>query len=113
MSEKESNMSEHDVCGYIRAWGAPCQGPPIKGGTRCEAHSNMVCISCGEPATHACDETGEFLCAFPLCDNCVHATFPDGTNGGVGFNAQKLPDNLRKRHIKKTEQVYSPWYTHD
>jgi hypothetical protein len=45
----------------------------------------------------------------PLCNNCQHTIFPDGTNGGVGFNQQLLPEDL-KRHSKKTEQKFLPWY---
>jgi hypothetical protein len=38
-----------------------------------------------------------------LCDDCQHLTFPQGHNGGVGFNAMAVPDGY-KRHIRKSEQ---------
>lgn len=44
-----------------------------------------------------------------LCDECEHTLFPDGTNGGIGFNAAKLPDGM-KRHCKKSAQQFTPWY---
>jgi hypothetical protein len=39
-------------------------------------------------------------------------TFPDGTNGGVGFNEQQVPEGM-KRHIKKINQKHSPWYARE
>lgn len=68
------------------------------------------CGSCGAPATHDCDETGQFVCGVPLCGECEHVNFEDGTNGGVGFDAMPLPEEVRKRHCKKTEQKFKPWY---
>ncbi len=95
------------TCGFGEAWIGKCKVETDGG--RCEKHKDLVCISCGKPATHTCDETGQFVCGEALCDECEHTTFPDGCNGGIGFNAQKLPEGM-KRHCKKTEQRYQPWY---
>lgn len=97
------------MCRFIRAWSGACINP---GNSYCKTHMDMKCSSCGIQATHECEETGQFVCGAPLCDNCEHVTFPDGTNGGVGFNQRPLGE-LPKRHIKKTEQIHKPWYEDD
>ena len=91
-------------CQFIKAWIGQC-----KNTMPCEEHASLECSSCGAPATSECAETGQFVCGEPLCDDCEHVTFPDGTNGGIGFNAQNLPGGI-KRHCKKTDQVNAPWY---
>ncbi len=90
-------------CEFDIAWRGPC------GVENCPDHSGLSCISCGEQATHECDETGQFVCGAPLCDDCEHTTAEDGTNGGVGFNSQTLPKGM-KHHCKKSEQRFRPWY---
>ena len=95
-------------CGFDKAWIGPCQNP-----VPCEEHSDLKCVSCGEKATHTCDETGQFVCGENLCDDCMHVTFPDGTNGGVGFNMQPLPKDIPQRHMKKSELIYKPWWMRD
>jgi hypothetical protein len=30
----------------------------------CEEHADLVCASCGAPATHSCYETGQFFVVF-------------------------------------------------
>ena len=74
-----------------------------------EEHT-QICVSCGEPATHDCHQTGQFVCGAPLCDKCEHALFPDGTNGGIGFDAQPLPEGMTNRHCRKDAQQHTPWY---
>jgi hypothetical protein len=44
-----------------------------------------------------------------LCDNCEHTIYEDGTNGGIGFNAQRPPEGM-KTHCEKKHQIYAPWY---
>lgn len=108
-TRKEDRTMGNDTCGYGRAWIGPCEDP-----TPCEKHKDLVCCSCGALSTHECAETGQFVCGCNLCDDCEHAIFPDGTNGGIGFNAAPLPDDLPPcRHVKKTEQKYTPWYTRE
>jgi hypothetical protein len=53
-----------------------------------------------------------FVCGEPLCNDCEHSTFPDGTNGGVRFNQQRCPAEMR-HHCRKTEQKYLPWYARE
>lgn len=96
-------------CKYIRAWIGPCGEPVIEGSRFCEKHAKEKCCSCGAPATHECDETGQFVCGAPLCGDCEHTIFPEGHNGGVGFNEMPMPEGM-KRHCKRTEQKYKPWY---
>lgn len=96
---------EAETCQFEKAWLGKCKNP-----LPCAEHSTLECCSCGAPATHNCDETGQFVCGAALCDNCEHRTFPDGTNGGVGFNAQKYDGPT---HIPKSEQKHKPWYEQD
>ena len=74
----------------------------------CERHKNQKCCSCGAIATHKCGESGQSVCGVLLCDECAHMIFSDVTNGGVP-NEQKVPEGM-KRHIKKIDQKYSPWF---
>ncbi len=96
------------VCGFGMAWIGRCK-EPAEEGCRCEKHAHKVCVSCGAPATHECDETGQFVCGADLCDECEHTIFPGGTNGGIGFNAETPPEGMRW-HCKKTEQKYRSWW---
>lgn len=95
-------------CIFSKAWVGRCEEEADESGF-CEEHKGKMCVSCGEQATHECDETGQFVCGAPLCDACEHTTFPDGTNGGIGFNAQECPVGMG-RHCKKSEQKFSAWY---
>jgi hypothetical protein len=98
------------MCAWDEAWVGKCKKIAQDGSRFCEEHKDKVCSSCGAVATHSCGETGQFVCGFPLCDDCEHITFPDGTNGGIGFMAQQLPDGVRKRHVKKSDQKFKPWF---
>jgi hypothetical protein len=100
------------VCGFSIAWCGSCKNPvPVSEGekVRCKEHRGLECESCGAQASRTCAETGQFVCGCTLCDECEHTIFPDGTNGGIGFNAQQLPEGM-KRHCKKSEQRFKPWY---
>lgn len=99
-----------ETCKFDIAWVGRCNKQPVALGEMCEKHSGKKCTSCGAQATQECAETGQFVCGALLCDDCEHATFPDGYNGGVGFNEQKLPDGVSNRHVKKAEQKYAPWW---
>lgn len=105
----EQTMPEQ--CAFDVAWVGRCRQPAMPEGKMCTEHSNKTCCSCGEPATHECAETGQFVCGFFLCDNCEHTIFPDGTNGGIGFmTTPGFADLKLKSHCKKTEQQVLPWY---
>lgn len=91
-------------CGFEEAWVGPCDAD-----SPCKEHQDLKCASCGSQATRSCDETGQFVCGAPLCDDCEHTTAADGTNGGIGFNAQPAPEGMKK-HCKKNDQKYKPWY---
>lgn len=85
------------TCTFQRAWQGTC-GKPTADGYRCDEHKDLLCASCGAPATSTCDETqGPCVCGNPLCENCEHALAPDGTNRGSD-------------HIRKGTQRYKPWY---
>lgn len=101
------------ICGFGLAWIGECEESVINEGERCENHKDEKCSSCGEPATHQCSETGQFVCGAPLCDNCEHTIAEDGTNGNIGFfRTAKLPDGYRA-HCRKDEQIYIPWYARE
>lgn len=98
-----------NTCGFDEAWIGKCEeaGDPF-----CAKHAGRTCVSCGAVAVRNCEETGQFVCGENLCGDCEHTIFPSGTNGGVGFNAEPLPEGMR-RHCKKTEQLYQPWYARE
>ena len=96
------------TCKYNIAWVGKCKQAATVSGY-CEEHAGIACVSCGGQATHQCDETGQFVCGAPLCDDCTHNTHPEGHNGGIGFNALPFPEGL-KTHCKKSEQRFAPWY---
>lgn len=99
-------------CGFQKAWIGPCKDTATEG-TRCAAHAHVKCASCGAPATHECDQTGQFVCGAPLCDECEHTIAEDGTNGGIGFfRASPLPTGM-KEHCKKAEQKFEPWHARE
>jgi hypothetical protein len=100
-------MMNENNCNYEIAWVGKCKEPAVENG-KCEKHKNEKCCCCGKPATHSCYETGQFVCGAPLCDECEHTTFSNGTNGGIGFNAEKPPEGM-KEHCKKSEQRYFSW----
>lgn len=93
-----------DQCGFNQAWVGKCNKP-----NPCPDHANLICCSCGAKATRSCDETGQFVCGAPLCNDCEHTLHEDGFNGGIGFNMNSPPTGM-KSHCKKTEQRYKPWY---
>lgn len=103
--------TNNDKCKFVRAWIGRCNKPVVSS-CLCEEHAEIKCCSCGSLATHDCSETGQFVCGAPLCDDCEHTLAEDGTNGGIGFNAQKLPEGMNS-HCKKSEQKFTPWYTRD
>lgn len=96
-------------CKFDNAWQGNCGKHTEGDDLYCLEHKELKCCSCGEPATHTCSETGQFVCGAPLCDDCEHTTFGDGTNGGIGFNARKPPEGM-STHCKKTDQKHKPWY---
>lgn len=92
------------LCNFSKAWVGNC-----KNEKPCKEHAEIKCGCCGGPATKECDETGQFVCGVPLCDNCEHTIHEDGTNGGIGFNQQRPPEGM-KSHCKKSEQKFKSWY---
>lgn len=104
-----ATKKEEHLCGFVDVWFGRCETPVEPEGSRCDRH-DLKCSSCGEPATHLCDQTGQldqagrFVCDSPLCDDCQHLIWPNGSNGGVGFNAMELPEGFAKRHVRKSEQ---------
>lgn len=89
-------------CQFDKAWVGKCGKPVEEGEEYCEEHLGLECDSCGNQATHSCYETmGAFVCGAPLCDDCEHKIFADGTNGG------------KIAHVKKSEQVNEPWYVQE
>jgi hypothetical protein len=102
-----SIMTSTNKCGFNEAWIGVCNEP-----NPCKKHSDLKCVSCGNKATRTCDETGQFVCGAPLCDDCEHTIAEDGTNGGIGFYKTSNFAGL-KEHCRKTEQVNKPWFERD
>ncbi len=89
-------------CKFDKSWAGKCTNAEP-----CEEYKDLLCVSCSQPATHACGETGVGVCNEPLCESCEHATTEGGTNG-LGFSDS--PPEGWKFHVKKGEQKYQPWY---
>jgi hypothetical protein len=74
-SELRLPQEEHTVtperCIWVRAWIGRCEAMATAHGC-CEQHQ-AVCCSCGAPATHDCEETGDFVCGALLCDERLRA----------------------------------------
>lgn len=82
------------MCGFGLAWRGSC-----KNAKPCSEHAGLMCQSCGEPATHECDQTmGSLVCGCNLCDGCEHEIAEDGTNGE------------KSKHCRKVAQKHKPWY---
>ena len=45
---------ELGLCGFLDAWVGRCRNKQP-----CSKHESQTCVSCGERATHSCDETGQ------------------------------------------------------
>lgn len=70
-------------CRYTPAWSSAC-------GTECEgeicaAHADRKCVSCNAPATNECNHAGQFVCGYPLCDNCEGYVDTTKSGGSWGF----------------------------
>jgi hypothetical protein len=64
-------------CVFDKAWKGACGKPTLNNSDFCEEHDGLLCSRCdsvGEinQATHECEETSQFVCGTPLCDNCTH-----------------------------------------
>jgi hypothetical protein len=55
------------MCKFDISWVGVCKN---EGEPYCDEHKGVKCKSCGEQATHDCEETYMFVCGIPLCDNC-------------------------------------------
>ena len=56
-------------CKFELAWRGSCNAESF--GTHCAEHADLKCESCGNPATHECEEIiGGSICTANLCDNC-------------------------------------------
>lgn len=58
-------------CRYGLAYSGNC-GALILAGHYCVAHVTERCTCCGEQATHECSHAGQFVCGYPLCNDCWH-----------------------------------------
>jgi len=74
-------MSEK--CKYVPYY--QCNQDALKGKEYCEKHVNEKCISCGDKATHGCTYEGQFVCGYPLCDNCEGYNKQDKPAGNWGY----------------------------
>ena len=86
------------TCTFNKAWFGVC------GNENCEEHKDLVCCSCGKPATHECSGTIGLVCGALLCDDCEHTICANGCNSGA-----PLPKGY-KSHCKKGEQKFVVWF---
>jgi hypothetical protein len=85
-------------CRYKRAYSLTnCNQEADKSGF-CKEHKGKKCCVCGEQATHECNYTGQFVCGYPLCDNCTEGKAGDSNKGlGWGF--------IGHTHIRKQGDI--------
>jgi len=59
-------------CNYEISWIGLC-GVETSGKAMCQKHDSRLCVACGEPSTHDCEQTiGPFVCGSDLCGLCYH-----------------------------------------
>lgn len=66
-----SSNAEPDTCVWDRAYAGPCGAP---GHRFCAMHAGHRCVGCGGQADRDCAYTGQFVCGYPICSDCVHTT---------------------------------------
>lgn len=59
-------------CQYILPWVGKCKKTVVVD-MRCQDHAGVMCTGCGNLATGGCGYCMQFVCGFPICDNCEHA----------------------------------------
>lgn len=83
-------------CTYDKAWIGKCNVEIPDDKCACPEHEVIKCCVCGEQATGECDHTAQFVCGFPLCDNCTGVQ--DSTKGwgfmGFGGHSHKRKSDL-------------------
>lgn len=82
------------TCTFDRAWIGPCGKPAnyaLADQPLCSEHITLTCCSCKAPATRECDFCGQFVCGFPLCDDCVHTVDAHGKQDHGPRRADPVP----------------------
>lgn len=82
-------------CNFDKAWVGRCKVEIEDSECGCKDHKDIKCCVCGEQATGECDHTAQFVCGFPLCDNCTGAQKPNAGWGLFGFGGH--------HHIRKSD----------
>lgn len=85
------------TCKFNLAWAGSCGNLVEKNEDFCAKHLKETCCVCGEQATRQCDYTGQFICGYPLCDNCEGWEDLNKPSGAWGF----LNHSHRRKEGKK------------
>ena len=72
-----------NLCDFGMAWTRCNQ--PAEVGKFCKSHAATKCCVCSKPATHECSHTGQFVCGFPLCEDCEGHCDESKPFGAWGF----------------------------
>jgi len=92
-------------CTFDKAWIGKCAKPAVTN-DRCEEHNNVLCVSCQKPATRECEHTGtQFVCGYPLCDNCEHNAPEPGKAGIFGLGGGHCDKETAQKNWEKYFQV--------
>lgn len=79
-------------CSFDIAWVGKCKNYCLTDAdSTCQEHAELVCSSCGKPATRQCDHTGQFVCGAPLCDDCSHSPPDKGSKNWFMMGGSHLP----------------------
>jgi hypothetical protein len=71
-------------CRFVLAYAGQCPNE-VTDTEFCERHAKIICVCCRQQATHECSYAGQFVCGFPLCDNCEGFEDPTKASGAWGF----------------------------
>lgn len=72
MPSKSGFKEFSPICAYDMGYGGKCTST-IKDGTPfCNGHLGKLCTGCGQQATNDCTVELQFVCGYPLCNNCQH-----------------------------------------
>lgn len=84
LTDEQKGASEFG-CQYVPAYSSGCKAISVDEHRRCKAHTGKVCVSCGGPAMHECNHTGQFVCGAPLCRDCEGWNDTSKASGTWGF----------------------------
>lgn len=88
------------ACTFDKAWIGPC-GKPAGVDGLCSEHLGKKCTSCGGQATRECDDTFQFVCGAPLCNDC--RSIPGTMRHIKKSDTRALEEGVAKENLRRLE----------